>query len=44
VADVHDDMERDRFFTSDEAVEYGLADRVVNRHELERTPTGFGAR
>src|SRR5215211_7690125 len=44
VADVHDDMERDRFFTSDEAVEYGLADRVVNRHELERTPTGFGSR
>ena len=25
-----------------EAVEYGLADRVVDRHELERTPTGFG--
>jgi len=27
---VHDDMERDRFFTAPEAVEYGLIDRVVN--------------
>jgi ATP-dependent Clp protease protease subunit len=44
VADVHDDMERDRYFTASEAVEYGLADRVVDRHELERTPTGFGSR
>jgi ATP-dependent Clp protease protease subunit len=26
---VHDDMERDRFFTAEEAVEYGLADRVL---------------
>ena len=40
----HDDMERDRFFTAAEAVEYGLVDRVVDRHELERTPTGFGSR
>jgi ATP-dependent Clp protease, protease subunit len=40
---VHEDMERDRYFTADEAVAYGLADRVVNRHELERTPTGFGS-
>jgi len=32
---VHDDMERDRFFTGDEAVEYGLADRV-----LESRPGG----
>ena len=44
VAEVHGDMERDRFFTAAEAVEYGLADRVVDRHELERTPTGFGSR
>jgi ATP-dependent Clp protease protease subunit len=29
---VHDDMERDRFFTSDEAAEYGLIDRVIERH------------
>jgi ATP-dependent Clp protease protease subunit len=26
---VHDDMERDRFFTAEEAVEYGLADQVL---------------
>jgi ATP-dependent Clp protease protease subunit len=40
---VHDDMDRDRFFTGDEAVEYGLIDRVIDRHELERKPTGFGS-
>ena len=27
---VHDDMDRDRFFTAHEAVEYGLVDRVIN--------------
>jgi ATP-dependent Clp protease, protease subunit len=40
---VHDDMDRDRFFTGAEAVEYGLVDRVIDRHELERKPTGFGS-
>ena len=30
---VHEDMERDRFFEPDEAVEYGLADRVIERRE-----------
>ncbi len=39
---VHDDMERDRFFTADAAVEYGLADRVIDSRELVRNPTGFG--
>jgi ATP-dependent Clp protease protease subunit len=29
---VHDDMERDRFFKSDEAVQYGLIDRVIEEH------------
>jgi ATP-dependent Clp protease, protease subunit len=29
---VHKDMERDRFFTSDQAVEYGLIDRVLRSH------------
>jgi ATP-dependent Clp protease protease subunit len=43
-ADVHDDMERDHYFTPDEARDYGLIDRVVERHELTRSPTGFGAR
>jgi ATP-dependent Clp protease protease subunit len=29
---VHDDMERDRFFKADEAQEYGLIDRVIDKH------------
>ncbi len=29
---VHVDMERDRFFKPDEAVEYGLIDRVISKH------------
>ncbi|MGO9903672.1 MAG: ATP-dependent Clp protease proteolytic subunit [Solirubrobacteraceae bacterium] len=29
---VHVDMERDRFFKADEAVEYGLIDRVISHH------------
>jgi ATP-dependent Clp protease protease subunit len=29
---VHDDMERDRFFKPDEAVEYGLIDKVIHSH------------
>ena len=29
---VHTDMERDRFFSSDQAVEYGLIDRVLESH------------
>ena len=43
IHEVHADMERDRYFTASEAVEYGLADRVVDRHELQRKPTGFSA-
>ena len=27
---IHDDSERDRFFTAEEALEYGLADRIVH--------------
>jgi len=38
---VHADMDRDRFFTPPEAADYGLIDRVIAAHELERTPTGF---
>jgi len=38
---LHDDMERDRFMDPEEAVEYGLIDRVIERHELRRTPSGF---
>ncbi len=29
---VHDDMERDRFFKADEAKEYGLIDKVIDKH------------
>ncbi len=29
---VHRDMERDRFFTAQQAVEYGLIDRVIEHH------------
>jgi ATP-dependent Clp protease protease subunit len=39
--ELHADMERDRFFTPEEAVEYGLADAVIERHDLRRKPTGF---
>jgi ATP-dependent Clp protease, protease subunit len=41
---VHDDMDRDRYFTADQALEYGLIDRVISSHELTRVATGFGAR
>ncbi len=30
--EVHRDMERDRFFTADEALEYGLIDKVISSH------------
>jgi ATP-dependent Clp protease, protease subunit len=32
VEQVHDDLERDRFFTAEQAVEYGLIDRVIAEH------------
>jgi ATP-dependent Clp protease, protease subunit len=38
---VHADMERDRFFTPDESVEYGLIDRVIENHEVSRAAAGF---
>jgi ATP-dependent Clp protease, protease subunit len=38
---VHDDMDRDRYFTAAQAAEYGLIDRVISQHELTRSPTGF---
>ncbi len=38
---VHDDMERDRFFSAEQAVEYGLVDRIVTSRELHRTRSGF---
>jgi ATP-dependent Clp protease, protease subunit len=44
LAQVHEDMERDRFFTAEQARDYGLVDRVISSHELSRTVAGFGAR
>jgi len=38
---VHADMERDRFFTGEEAVAYGLVDRVIERREAPRGARGF---
>jgi ATP-dependent Clp protease protease subunit len=29
---IHEDIERDRFFKADEAVEYGLVDQVIDSH------------
>ncbi|HUB76812.1 MAG TPA: ATP-dependent Clp endopeptidase proteolytic subunit ClpP [Solirubrobacteraceae bacterium] len=40
-AEVHDDMDRDRFFTAQQALDYGLIDRVISSHELQRQPAGF---
>jgi ATP-dependent Clp protease protease subunit len=40
---VHEDMERDRFFKAAEAAEYGLIDRVIEQRELELRKTGFSA-
>ena len=44
LSQVHDDMERDRFFSAGEAVDYGLVDRVISEHELQRHPSGFARR
>jgi ATP-dependent Clp protease protease subunit len=41
LARVHEDMDRDRYFTATEACEYGLIDRVIASHELTRVATGF---
>jgi len=38
---VHDDMERDRYFTADQALDYGLIDRIVTSRDLQRVAPGF---
>jgi len=43
-AAIHDDMDRDRYFTSGQACDYGLVDGVISSHELTRRHAGFGAR
>jgi ATP-dependent Clp protease protease subunit len=35
---VHDDTERDKILSGDEAVEYGLADRVMSRRKTSAAP------
>jgi ATP-dependent Clp protease protease subunit len=39
---VHADMERDRFFSGEEAVAYGLVDRVIESRDLPSRARGFG--
>jgi ATP-dependent protease ClpP protease subunit len=34
-------MDRDRYFTGEEAVAYGLVDRVLERRELNGRGRGF---
>ena len=36
-------MDRDRYFTGDEAQDYGLIDRVISSHDVQRLRTGFRA-
>ena len=38
---VHADMDRDRFFTGEEALAYGLVDRVIDRRERNGRGRGF---
>jgi ATP-dependent Clp protease protease subunit len=40
---VHDDMERDRFFSAQQAVEYGLVDEIISTREVQRRQSGFAA-
>jgi ATP-dependent Clp protease protease subunit len=39
---VHDDMERDRYFTAEQALDYGLIDRIVTSRDISRVAAGFG--
>ena len=38
---VHDDMDRDRYYTAEQAVEYGLVDRVLASRRSGRLAPGF---
>jgi ATP-dependent Clp protease, protease subunit len=38
---VHDDMDRDRYFTAEQAQEYGLIDGVIESHQVRRKAAGF---
>jgi ATP-dependent Clp protease protease subunit len=39
---VHADMERDRYFTGQAALAYGLVDRVIQRRDGQAQSAGFG--
>jgi ATP-dependent Clp protease protease subunit len=39
---VHADMDRDRYFTGEEALAYGLVDRVLEHRQLNGRGRGFG--
>jgi ATP-dependent Clp protease protease subunit len=41
IEQIHDDMDRDRFLTTEQSVEYGIIDKVIERHELSKLATGF---
>jgi ATP-dependent Clp protease protease subunit len=41
VEEVHRDMDRDRFFTPEQAVDYGLVDRILTSHDVRRSRLGF---
>ena len=43
VEQVHDDMERDRFFSAQQAIDYGLVDQIISERELNRRKSGFAA-
>ncbi|MGI8715251.1 MAG: ATP-dependent Clp protease proteolytic subunit [Solirubrobacteraceae bacterium] len=41
---VHADMDRDRYFTGDEALAYGLVDKILDRRQIVNGASGFGSR
>jgi ATP-dependent Clp protease, protease subunit len=40
-AQIHEDMERDRFFRPEQALEYGLIDEIVESRDIVQKTTGF---
>jgi ATP-dependent Clp protease protease subunit len=40
---VHEDMERDRFFSAQQAIDYGLVDEIISAREVQRRQSGFAA-
>jgi ATP-dependent Clp protease protease subunit len=39
---VHADMDRDRYFSGEEAIAYGLVDRVIDHRQVTNGARGFG--